>query len=1344
MAVVLGGKYTLLRKLGTGGMAEVFLARQAGPQNFEKLVVVKRILPWLSEQPRFVRKFLDEARIAAGLNHKHIIDIYEVGEEHDAYFIVMEFLHGQDLRRIGVEAEKSRLPMPLGVALRIIIDAATGLHFAHTQTSRDGESLAIVHRDVSPHNVMVAYDGAVKVLDFGIAKAADLGDDSSGEVEGKLAYMSPEQATAGDVDARSDQFSLGILLYELTTGTRLFRRDTYFSTKRAVEAARVPHPTRRDDEYPPDLEEILLRSLAKDREDRFESCGALAAALDELAEARGLRHSSERVADYMAELFDESVRGKLLDPEHWNLESRTAGMVRQAKTAHTSSWTAADHFAQDTGSITLTGGSLAVGAPTGDVTLVFTDIEGSTFLWERAPDAMRMALHIHSQLLRDILHETGGYEVKTEGDAFMVAFSTPLAAVRWAVYVQEALLEVDWPEALLEVGPARVVEEKGKVVQRGLRLRMGVHTGKPDFRPDPRTTVMDYFGPDVNRAARVCNAAHGGQIVFSATTWERLHEDRAAVELIAHVSELGEHHLKGMAASERLLQAVPSGLRERRFPPLRTTRSRNTNLPSTESSFVGRDQELERVLSLMQEARLISVTGPAGAGKSRLMMEVGRSVTADYSGGVWLCDLTEVGSLDGMCNAVARVLNIPLMGGASGRELADQLGQALDGRGPLLLILDNFEHLADKARRTIERWVELADRSVIVMTTRIPLKVRAEKRFELPPLPVSQSVELFLNRASAIRDDFEVDIDSSRAVSAIVRKLDGIPLAIELAAARVNVLSPQKILERLDQRFRLLTRGDRSSSLRQDTLFGAIDWSWNLLADWEQSALAQCSVFRGGFSLEAVEEVVDLGMFDNAPWSLDVVQALREKSLLHPIDTPDFPDEARFGMYESIREYAAKKLDELGATRNVCDRHAEYYLGVAHEWAERARHGRARLALEVDNLIAVHNRAIEDRRDPGRSAYQSLASVLATHPLFVARGPLRPHLMRLHAALEAPGSAEIPPALRVRGLLARGQTRGDVGNLEGSRADLTETIDLANSIGDLESIVNAYVRLSHIAYEQGDAESTRSLAEKAVEVAERTEDLSLLARATNALGIAFGSTGFFKEAIEYYERAVRYAREGGDLRRAGSSLGNIAYNYNLLGKFEKALETYATALDIARGVGNRQAESNLCANIGFVHLNTGEHAAAAVSFTHALQVANEIGLEGSVAEALYGLGEARRRLGERDNALKCARRALKAADDSGYKTFAGMALRLLGNLACDPYYADELEPADQYYRKSIEVLSETGERNEHAESLLALSDFLRNTGAVADAKRLRWEALELFEQLGMSWRVERLRADAQA
>ena len=536
--------------------------------------------------------------------------------------------------------------------------------------------------------------------------------------------------------------------------------------------------------------------------------------------------------------------------------------------------------------------------PAGTVTFLFTDLERSTELWEQHADAMRGALARHDVILRSVVEDHHGHVVKMRGDGLHAAFATAFDALGAAVDAQRALTTEPWP------------------LPDPLRIRMGIHTCEAQVRDG------DYYGPAVNRAARVSGAAQGGQILLSAATVELVRDSLPAdVSLL----DVGEHTLRGLARGEHMFQVVAAGL-PRDFPPLPSVDRPPTNLPPSVTSFIGRDDEVDEIARALERDRVVTLTGVGGVGKTRLAVQVADAVLDHFADGAWLCELGPVS--DG--NAVADVLATTLA--LQPRAGATSLETVVDGlrNRNLLIVLDNCEHVIAPAARVVDAILRSCDGVRVLATSREGLGTNGERLVLVRSLAVpdddaighdaraTAAVRLFVDRAVAARQTFELTDENLAPVVQICRRLDGIPLGIELAAARTRLLSPREISDRLDERFRLLTGGSRTAVERHQTLRAAVDWSYDLLEPAQRELLDRLGVFAGGFTLEGAERIRN----DASDATLDELGQLVDKSLVLAEETDD--GSTRYRLLETIRQYAAGHLDEAGVTDAVRRRHAEW------------------------------------------------------------------------------------------------------------------------------------------------------------------------------------------------------------------------------------------------------------------------------------------------------------------------------------------------------------------------------------------------------------------------------------
>jgi predicted ATPase/class 3 adenylate cyclase len=581
--------------------------------------------------------------------------------------------------------------------------------------------------------------------------------------------------------------------------------------------------------------------------------------------------------------------------------------------------------------------------PAGTVTFLFTDVEGSTRLWAEHPDGMHVALARHDEIVRSVIESHGGHVVKMTGDGFHAAFSTAHNAVDAAIDAQRCLGAESWGAT----GP--------------LRVRMGVHTGEVQHRD------RDYYGTAVNRAARLMAVGHGGQLLVSDAT-ERLLRDSAG-ESFALV-DLGEHRLPDLAQASRVFQVVAPGL-QGEFPPLRSLDLLPGNLPLQVSSFVGRERELARVAEALGNARVVTLTGVGGVGKTRLALQVAAEVLPGYREGAWLVELAPVRDPDGVVDAFAAVFGVSAR---AGQSLEESLVEFLRTK-QLLLVVDNCEHL----REAVAVLVETLERScagvVVLATSREGLSLAGEQNLTVPSLAVaavdtdleaiaqSEAVELFVARAQLADADFALTPENAAAVVQVCGRLDGVPLAIELAAAQVITMNPAELARGLDRRFDTLAGGRRRAVQRHQTLRAAIDWSYELCSEPERRLLARMSVFAGGATRDAVEGVCAGDPIDGRQ-VFSLLGGLVAQSLV--IAQRDGPD-TRYRLLETIREYGEERLAEHGETETLRSRHAAYYRDFARvvngelRGPHQVEAGR-RFAAEHENLLSAMSFAV-DRGD---------------------------------------------------------------------------------------------------------------------------------------------------------------------------------------------------------------------------------------------------------------------------------------------------------------------------------------------------------------------------------------------
>jgi predicted ATPase/class 3 adenylate cyclase len=741
-----------------------------------------------------------------------------------------------------------------------------------------------------------------------------------------------------------------------------------------------------------------------------------------------------------------------------------------------------------------------LGLPTGTVTFLFTDLEVSTRLWDQEPDSMSAALARHDEILREGVAAHGGHLVKGRGDGVHAVFATADGAVRAAIACELAMDAEPWP------------------VSEPLRVRIGIHTGVAQLRQG------DYFGSAVNRAARLMDLAHGGQIVCSQATADLARDVLAeGVTLV----DLGEHRLRDLTRPERVFQVGAAGL-GRQFAPLASVDAFPTNLPLQVSSFIGRERELSRVEKALGDARVVTLTGVGGVGKTRLALQAAAEVLPGFREGAWLVELAAVRDPGGVVGAFAAVFGLTARAGES---LQASLVEFLRTK-QLLLVVDNCEHLLESVADLVENLERSCVGVVVLATSREGLALDGEQNLTVPSLTApavdadletiaqSDAVELFVQRAQRADVDFVLTGENAAAVVEVCRRLDGVPLAIELAAARITTMSPAELARGLDRRFDTLAGGRRRAVQRHQTLRAAIDWSYELCSVPEQRLLARMSVFVGGATRDAVEGVCAGDPIDDRA----VFGSLSGLVAQHLVDAQRDGPDSRYRLLETIREYGEERLAEHGETDALRARHAEFYCDferVASEELEGPGQIDAarRLDAEHENLLSAMNHAID-------TAFVDLAFRLLYH-----QRPLEQtgYEVRLPVdAIDLPDAAEhalYPNALATAAAYAA--FRGDRRTAESLGDDALAAMRRLGSDGDphVESIVWS-VR-SNVAFQIGAVRDAAIHVERAVEIERAAGGTFSIARGLAAAAMYYAMAGDPDAAIPLAEEGLALARQIG-------------------------------------------------------------------------------------------------------------------------------------------------------------------------------------------------------------------------
>jgi predicted ATPase/class 3 adenylate cyclase len=895
---------------------------------------------------------------------------------------------------------------------------------------------------------------------------------------------------------------------------------------------------------------------------------------------------------------------------------------------------------------------------------LFTDLEESTPLWENHPGLMQELTAKHDAIMREAIESHRGRVVKTTGDGFHAIFDAASDAAAAALAGQLAMLEEPWPA---DTGP--------------LQVRMGLHTG------ESRERDRDYYGADVNRAARVMAVAHGGQILASQATAAIV---RNAAPADVTLADLGEHRLRGLAAPDRLWQLCHPSL-PAEFPPLETLSTLKHNLPVQLSTFVGRQQELADIRRLLQQTHLLTLLGPGGTGKTRLMLEAAEEVIGDYPGGVYLAELAPLTDPDLIDERIAAAVGVQEQ---PGRAIRDSLVDFLR-RKEFLLLLDNVEHVVRQCAEMAEHLLTHCPRLKILVTGREALFIHGEVTLQIPSLSLptrngsldlrqirsSEAVQLFLTRAQEFRPDFELNQANAATIAEIVRRLDGIPLALELATARLRLLSVDQIAERLDDRFRLLTGGRRTALGRQQTLRAMIDWSWNLLDRHERLLLQRLAVFSGGWTMEAAQAVAaddDLDEYE----VFDLLEQLVGKSLV----TVKYParGEARYGMLESIRQYGLERLYESGEGEMLRDRYTDYYVTFAEEagshlWQSDMLPWMGRIVAELDNLRAVMVWTQDERPELALRIAANLIyrEVQWLHPA-EARSWLEPAIERARQRLAAE-----PAAVRmddfIRALVGLGATYGWYGRHAEAVPILEEGIELARRHGEYR----------HLVY---------------------------------ATGTKYGGTLHVLPAAQMreLEEAIAIGRENGFVVELIYPLGAYALSLIAEGKMDEGWPLVEEALALARQLNNPYMNAVVQAGHGMVASLRGELAAAREHSLVALENYETLNMRRGTATARSQVAHVARWTGDLEEAEAHYRRSIVGWQELGHLSAVAHQVECFAYIALERgqyQHAATLLGAAENARQQLNALSKA--QNEIDELRQAME---RLAEAVGVGQRDSWLA----------------------
>ena len=914
--------------------------------------------------------------------------------------------------------------------------------------------------------------------------------------------------------------------------------------------------------------------------------------------------------------------------------------------------------------------------PSGTISFLFTDIEGSTRLWAGDPETMKESLARHASILRDAVDTHDGSVFKHTGDGMCSVFSLASDAVGAALNAQRSLAREDW------------------AADCPIRARMAIHSGQAEERDG------DYFGPFLNHVARLMSTAHGGQVLLSTAAAGLVHDhlpDEVAL------LNLGTHRLRDLSRQENVFQLLHPDL-ERRFPPIRSLNRFVGNLPEQLTSFVGREEEIEKTCELFDAARLLTLTGIGGAGKTRLEA---------YPDGVWFVELAPVVDPSRIGREVASVFEVA----------EDGLSDFLRGKS-VLIILDNCEHLLDSCAQLVHRLLQLGPDVQVLATSREALGVPGEVVRRVPSLSTPESgddaaeslltfeaIRLFIERAIAVQPGFTLTVQNAAAVSQITRRLDGIPLAIELAAARTNALSPDQIASRLDDRFRLLTGGSRTALPRQRTLQAAIEWSYQLLSGDEARLFNRLSVFRGGFTLEAAEHVGASKEVDRGD-VIDLLLQLVDKSMVAVAHSgPE--GAARYDLLETLRQYAGERLADSGEAEEARRLHAACFAEMTHEiqtllWGENSATALHRLAVDHDNLRAALGWSLESgAAETALRLVGDLAYFWMVHR----------HVTEGNEWAERALSTgeDVPSDARAQALISAGMTAMQQMDYDRATARLEESLKLYRELGNAAGVARAAFFRGAVPWFEGDLERAEPLLEQAAELNQRDEDLWTQGWRRHLLSSIAASHGDYEDAHADFERKLdSHVRRDDPLGRSFTLLvmGSLARNH---ADYTRAATHFEESIPFFRALGDGSGVAAALDGLATVAWIQGERERALTLQQESMREYKAAGDKASISWAVGNLRFGMRTLGDLEWALQLYDERRELAPDVGAKSGIAESLYSLGRLARQ---RGDLDRAAALLRDSLGLHQETGQRRGSAQALLETATLARLQSDPTRAVRL--------------------------
>lgn len=1242
---LLKGRYLIERNFGKGGMGIVYLGRDK--QLLGRAVVIKTLLHSQSE-PWFRKKFRQELEALSRIDHPGVVGILDAGELQDGtLFIVMQFVAGDNLRS-AMTAEG----MDFKRAANIVKQLGSALTAAHDK--------GVYHRDLKPENIMLQQlnyeEELVKIIDFGIAsvKNSQVAPDSEKTaVVGTLAYMAPEQLL-GKPSASSDIYSLGVITYEMLTGCRPFKPGTGVELYELQRAGVKNNPKAMRLDLPEPAQAAILKALSFEPRDRFPHARDF---------SESLAHAL--IAQNQSPASSTGVKSEAV-PDHLNRETSLLGVNSSQSEQADSRGLEIAH-------------------------VLFLDIVAYSKL------AMDQQVEL-LKLLQTIVRRTNEFRLAQAnnelislptGDGMALAFfGDPVAPVRCAVEISDML--------------KRHTEVK---------LRMGINSG-PVFHVSDINANKNIAGGGINIAQRVMDAGDEGHILLSKSAADVLAQLR---EWQLFVHDLGQCRVKhgvrvhlfnfysDQFGNARVPDKIVSERQAESESHKKAAGKKSHNLPLELTPLVGRKREIAEVESLLRkdDVRLITLTGPGGTGKTRLGLEIAYGLIDQFDEGVYFIQLASIADPSLVIPETAKTLGVREV---PGTDLKDSLKEFLQEKRTLLLF-DNFEQVLPAAIFIGDVLATVPGVKALV-TSRAPLKLKGEQEFSVPPLTLpdlmrepsveelsdTPAVALFLQRARAARADFALSVENKRAVAEICVRLDGLPLAIELAAARIRLFSPQSLLARLGNRLKLLTAGSVDLPPRQRTMRNAIAWSYGLLDDGEKKIFRKLSVFVGGFTIEAAEEFFGQ-LSDYEVDVIDGLSSLLDNSLLH---REERQGESRLLVYETIREYGLDCLEASNEIDQARQAHADLLLRQAEEAEPELKGSRQsafliKLESETDNLRA----ALRWSKEKGEIE-KGLRMASAPWRFWEARGHLNEGLQWLKEFLIDCGDDQVsnPIKAKAKALYAAGALSHIKNDPEAATAFLEDALSLYRSMGDKRGIAYSLNIIGLLAHDKNENDQAIALLEEALTLCRELNDKEGLAYSLGQLGLVMQGRGDCEKALALQKDSVAIRRELGDELGIATSLNNLGLAAQDCGDYELANEVLSESLGIFRKMGDDLSTAVLLNNLGEIALKKKEIRRAASLFEESLRLFRESGDEQNNLVVMLNLASAIRSLGDFQRATDLYRDLIEVSNKNENAAKAAAGLRGLAVIAHEQGEAERfarlLGAAESLRPSSAETQQEEG------------------------------------------------------